>query len=479
MILIAKLSVAVLFLLQVIISLSYSFLPNLPDYDTKRVVELLLICAVLISAILKPSVLAQSANATASKLSDAIQLIPNAIIILACFSALFSNSPRHAFLEVSLFAGLACVSLFFARLWKDYRHLLLKGTVYAIILGAIIYMVGFFTGYLASFIERILLRWPEPFFGFSSVRAFNQYQLWTLPLFLLPLQSFEIDKTSFRRGLFTVLIAWWVLFFYSSSRGVILAILFASVVTILFYKRTAWPMLRLLLISLIVGVSTYIVLFFLIPFVFIDDSLELGSVLRDSTDDRLSLWRQALAMIQAHPILGVGPMHYAWYPNVNAHPHNSVLQLACEWGLPATFLILFLSGYGVVCWLKRFNSTTLSKIQEIHWHLPIILFFTLIANAFYSLVDGVIVMPLSQVMMAVVIGLMIGVYRDDVEQHKYIETSTAKFLLYRLGAIAVLAVLIWAVLPDLLPRILGDTEMIQYGYQTAGPRFWQEGGIPH
>jgi O-antigen ligase len=199
-----------------------------------------------------------------------------------------------------------------------------------------------------------------------------------------------------------------------------------------------------------------------------------STVLRDQTNDRISLWKQAWSMIQTYPWLGVGPMHYAWYPNaIAAHPHNSILQLAAEWGLPATLLLLSLAVYGMFCWLQRFNPITLQATNN--QHLAVVLFFTLIANACYSMVDGVIVMPLSQVMMAVILGLMLGLYNDNQLTKK---TKHFNFI-RRLFAAIVLIGLVWSVLPELLPRLLGNEQMIPKGYQTVGPRFWQEGGIIH
>ncbi|MDP2392217.1 MAG: O-antigen ligase family protein [Methylococcaceae bacterium] len=398
------------------------------------------------------------------------------LIVLASASTLQSPSPQHAQLEVYVFAGLVYVCQLTATLWSQYRLAILQWMIYAILLGAVIYMVGFYTGYLASFIEAIPLIWPEPFFGFSNIRAFNQYQAWTLALVCLPLLGFNIEKPSTRRWIFAVLASWWVLLFASASRGLLLAWLVAMLVTAWCYRQIAWPLLRLQLASFITGLSFYGLLFHLLPS-FLMGGILTGTVLRDQTDDRISLWKQAGAMIHTHPWFGVGPMHYAWYPNaIAAHPHNSILQLAAEWGLPATLIMLSLAGYGIFCWLKQFNSVSLQAgNNERNEHLAVVLFFTLVANACYSLVDGVIVMPLSQLMMAVVLGLMLGLYNDNQLTKK---TKHFNFI-RRLFAAIVLIGLVWSVLPELLPRLLGNEQMIPKGYQTVGPRFWQEGGIIH
>ena len=98
------------------------------------------------------------------------------------------------------------------------------------------------------------------------------------------------------------------------------------------------------------------------------------------------------------------------------------------------------------------------------------------ANASYSLVDGVIVMPLSQVMMAVIVGLMLGLYGNGNQQSNGV---SRKYIVQQIFAGVVLVALTWSVLPELLPRLLGNEQMIPRGYPTLGPRFWQEGSIPH
>lgn len=467
---IAKLLATGIFLVLVTLSLNYSLLPNLSSHDDKRVLELLLISTTLLWVVLGGISTVPACLLWKIQTRYAAYLL----LALACVSAWLSASPPHAVQEISVFAGLFYVCQLTAVLWREYHLKLVQWLVYAVLLCAVLYMAGFYAGYLASFLESIPLRWPEPFLGCFNVRFFNQYQLWTLSLLCLPLLGSTIKRTAIRRWLFIILTCWWVLLFASAGRGVLLAWLFAMLITAGYYRQLARPLLRLHLTGFITGLIGYGVLFYLLPS-FVVGGILTRTVFRDSTSDRIGLWKQAVSMIEAHPWFGVGPIHYAWYPNaIAAHPHNSVLQLAAEWGLPATVLILTLAGYGVFCWLKRFNSVSLQTVD--HPDVAVTLFFTLVANASYSLVDGVIVMPLSQVMMAVVIGLMIGLYNND-NQPPYGVNS--KDLVQRIFAGIVLIAMVWSVMPELLPRIFGNEQMIPRGYQTMGPRFWQEGGIAH
>ncbi|PPD33760.1 MAG: hypothetical protein CTY19_06235 [Methylomonas sp.] len=406
------------------------------------------------------------------------RVVGYSILVVAVLSAISAASPRHAFLEINVFVGLFYLSLLMAKAWHDHQNTLVVLIVSIISLGAVLYMIGFFTGYLASFLEEIPLVWPEPFFMLSNVRQFNQYQLWTLGLLCLPLLVPGWIKPKYKAGVFCLLSAWWVLLFASTSRGVLLAWLLSMFITWWAYRRQAKAFLLLQLKCFSYGFLAYQLLFIWLPKLNAGGgSVVAQTVLRSETNDRIYLWTHAWHMIESHPWLGVGPMHFAWYPNaIAAHPHNSVVQLACEWGLPATGLIIFTLGYGLFMWLKRFNASTLTAAPESEQVLILALFFTSVASGFYSLVDGVIVMPLSQVMMAVVLGLMIGLYQQN-------DPPTAlnplNDIAHRMFAAVTLVVMVWSVLPELLPNILGDFEMIPMGYQVIGPRFWQEGGIPH
>jgi O-antigen ligase len=273
-----------------------------------------------------------------------------------------------------------------------------------------------------------------------------------------------------RRWLHLGMACWWVLLFYSASRGVLLAWFVGILVTGLIYRKLAWPFIRIQLIYISTGFLIYQILFNLIPFLR-GSAVVTGTVMRDTTSDRIELWSQSLNLIQNHPMFGVGPMHFAWYNNTSAsaHPHNSVLQLMAEWGLPAALLILCIAGYGLFCWLKKFNSTTLQVETKLNRNLAIVLFFTIVTNAAYSLVDGVIVMPISQVMMFTFIGLMLGFYSNGNPI-----AVTKKSLFKPIFACIVLVSLVWSTLPEILQSASGSEKRFSMGYTASGPRIWLE-----
>ncbi len=436
--------------------------------DSQRLLELLLLSLVLLDAVFNGFFIKEYLLPVPKNLRYAFFVL----LLLACISAALAQSPRHAIIEISVFAGLCYLSLLVVELYYDNKQLFIKQITVAIWASILLYMLSFYTGYITATIFKTPLQWPFPFTGFSNIRSFNQYQLWTLGLIGLPLLAFDLKK-NMRICLHIAQIAWWVLLFYSASRGALLAWLAGILLTAIIYKKTAWPFLRLQFVNIALGFCNYYLLFNVIP-ALNESTLVTSAIIRGTAYDRLGLWQKALALIYESPIFGVGPMHYAWYNSSNAHPHNSVLQLAAEWGLPALLIILSIAGHGIYCWIKKINVARLQAATKLDCNLVIILFFTICINAAYSLVDGVIVTPISQVLMFTMIGLMIGHYCDGQQHTKDKKLIKNKYQFRPIFAAIVLAVMVWSTLPELIKGLSGDDKGFSIGYAAAGPRFWHE-----
>lgn len=434
-------------------------------HDSQRMVELVLIGLLLIESIV------YTKNTSYLPMDKSIRYALYALTALAIISSCLAISPRHALIEISLFAGLLYLTLFVARSYRENSMQLINRLTYVIWGGILLSMVAFYVGYLTATVFKTPVAWPAPITGFNNVRFFNQYQLWTLGLIVLPLLSFDFKNARTRYWLHLGVIFWWVLLFHTASRGVLLSWGLGIFITAAIYRRLAWPLIRLQLIHITAGFLSYLILFQLIPFLR-GSAVVTGTIVRDTTSDRIALWKQALALIQDHPVFGIGPMHFAWYSPISAHPHNSVLQIMSEWGLPAALLVLIIACYGLVYWLKKFNAGNLQTKTNHDRNLAIILFFTVVTNAVYSLVDGVIVMPISQIMMFTFIGLMIGYYNDG--NIKKVADGTRKPLIKPLFAGIVLVTLVFSTLPEILQNAAGNEKRFSMGYTAMGPRFWLE-----
>lgn len=441
-------------------------------YDEKRIVQTALLllpaCWILIS------------RQIAGNFIDLLLSLPRlsrwslgAVAFFGLTSSLRTPVIEYAIMELCLFTLLFGFSITVAVLLQGYSRLVTTILLGAICASAFIYEVTFFSSYVGIVIQGNSFSLPEPFSGFSSIRFFNQFQIWTLSLITLPLLLYPRLFASIRGMLVILTIGWWVLLFASQSRGALLAIIVAAFITLLIFRKDAWPVLKTTLLTTIGGWLVYIILFIYIP--------DLGTKTRLSqlTEDpaRLQLWQLALDMIYENSWLGVGPMHYAYYPNtIAAHPHNSLLQIAAEWGLPVAVILVVLACWGTYAWAaKYFKKADTLKNNNQHY-LWIALFCSLIAGMAYSMVSGVIVMPLSQTMFSVIAGLMLGLYyvTPSPSVISTVQTTTLRVLT---GAI--MAGLLWSLLPDITLRMEMDAQAPQGKIFTFGPRFWQDGGIPH
>jgi O-antigen ligase len=431
-------------------------------HDDKRFIELLLVSFILLYSVFLKN------NTLSFNVKQPIHYSIYLLIAFAVTSSYLAFSPRHAFIEVSVFSGLIYLALFVANSYHENDRLLTKQITYIFWASILLCMLSFYVGYIAATVSFTPLMWPAPLTGFTNIRSFNQYQLWTFGLITLPLLNIDFKSKRTRNWLHLALIFWWVLLFFSASRGVLLAWVSGILITAFVYRKLAWLFIRLQLGYITAGFFSYLTLFQAIPYLR-GSTIVSGTIMRDSTNDRIELWSQSLYLIQNHPLFGVGPMHFAWNSNSNAHPHNSVLQIMAEWGLPAALLILTVAAYGLFCWLRKFNINSLQTKSKPDINLAIVLFFTLITNTVYSLVDGVIVMPISQVLMFTIIGLMLGYYSKD--NMAAIET---KSLFRRIFAGITLITLIWSTLPEILQNASSDAKGFSMGYTAAGPRFWLE-----
>jgi O-antigen ligase len=113
-------------------------------------------------------------------------------------------------------------------------------------------------------------------------------------------------------------------------------------------------------------------------------------------------------MIRDHPFLGVGPQNYAYASTVTAaHPHNSLLQWAAEWGVPSAILLTGMVGVGLYLWLTRSRSACdeTGPSSTVRAALTA----SIIAACVHAMLDGITVMPFSQTLLILVAGWALGI----------------------------------------------------------------------
>lgn len=136
------------------------------------------------------------------------------------------------------------------------------------------------------------------------------------------------------------------------------------------YSRGAWVSLAAIVLGLTLFYDKrFGLLFLLVPVVLafyhgqvVERFLSLFSGEDTSVDLRFALWESPMAMIEEHPLLGVGwGAYFLAYPDYNFfiqeegvlifHAHNMYLNMLAEVGIPGgmAFLLAFFA-QGILCW---------------------------------------------------------------------------------------------------------------------------------
>lgn len=136
------------------------------------------------------------------------------------------------------------------------------------------------------------------------------------------------------------------------------------------YSRGAWVSLAAIVLGLTLFYDKrFGLLFLLVPVVLafyhgqvVERFLSLFSGEDTSVDLRFALWESTMAMIEEHPLLGVGwGAYFLAYPDYNFfiqeegvlifHAHNMYLNMMAEVGIPGgmAFLLAFFA-QGILCW---------------------------------------------------------------------------------------------------------------------------------
>ncbi len=392
---------------------------------------------------------------------------------LGLVSIAAASYPRYAALEwatLLLLLGLALL------LGEQARRGMIQFDIWAIRLVvslAVVIALKLMASYLAALIAVGHLDTIMLFEGtFSNRRFFGQVASMAVPLLGYPLLKRDVSRIQWW-GLYVLLSVWWMLIIVSGTRGTWVALGAAAGALALVAWHACHRWLRIQLLAAMAGVLLFVLMFVWIPLWLGQDA---------SIEDRLSnlatlsgrgaLWHLAWMQIVAHPWLGIGPMHLAAIRNgFGAHPHNALLQLAAEWGIPATLALLLPVASGLIVLLAG-----LLRLAVSHSLLLVCLTASLLAASVQSMVDGVIVIPYTQVWLALIAGWALGVYARGTTQ--IVPASR----LVRVGipvlTLLALAALLNGVYPEIFNRAEATKVFVDAGNQLIPPRYWAVGWIP-
>ena len=278
-----------------------------------------------------------------------------------------------------------------------------------------------------------------------------------------------------RGGVFGLVALWWTLVLASNVRGTVVAMALASVIVWVLFRQASHRWLGVQGLALLAGGGLYFLLFYLVggatPEV-VGRLEEVGQSLR------LQCWWICLKMAAANPILGAGPMHYAW-PPINfmpiAHPHSALMQWLGEWGVPSTLLMTGLVVWGGGRWVAQEMDEVSSATPRSN-AVRIGLVVAVLAGAAHAMVSGLLVAPVSQIFLALVGGWAWGRYQHD-RASPTVPSRSARLVL------CVVLIGVIGIVGERSLRDLSTVEERQSAFVEAAdrpgfsPRYWQQGYI--
>ncbi|ERH58537.1 O-antigen ligase family protein [Pseudomonas simiae] len=453
------------FLVAVMCLLLFGICAPFSGHDLQRVMQIGIgACAVLYGL----------SVARVERLVDRPTALGLALIIgLGLMSSMRAHQPLWAFAEVAVFVGCGAIAVAFALLRRQGGEPLDRALILFVVLLCLIKSIQYTYAGVLAFISAERVLDPDALLsGFSNKRFYGQFQTFTLPLLALPLLIPTLSRP-LKAATFTLLCVWWLIAVGGGTRGTWLGMGVAAVVlAVLGPWGRRW--LGWQLAALLGGLLLYWLVFKVL-------ADHLGIEIANAASDRLTtslsgrgpIWWQAWHMLVERPWLGFGPMHFADIPNsIAAHPHQAILQWTSEWGVPSALCVAVLAWRGGWATFGVLRKRALSA--ERADLLRLCLFAALVGALVQSMVDGVIVMPNSQVWLALVVGWLMAlhVWRAPAA----VERSWAWGAWKALSVLAV-GLLIFIALRDVPHFKQAQQQYLDAHGDYLQPRFWAQGVI--
>lgn len=423
-------------------------------HEQQRILQLVLLVLILPGILWEPL-------ASPGRLAGSLLL---GMLVLGLLSSLLAVWPGWALRELAVFAGLVLLVL---RVGAALRQPGIQRVVLAILLliGSLnaLQFLGF---YAMAFITGIYMLEPWMLFtGFANPRFLGQFQALLLPLMAASVLLLRSHRPALAAILLAMLVVQWNIAWSLGGRGVLLALGAGHGAVLLLYGHRWWRLAVLQALAALCGLLLSALMFRLVP-QWLGQEATASEVLRTGFSLRELLWQLSLDMAQAHPWLGVGPLHFAAHINeLNAHPHQLFLQWLAEWGGVSTLLLLTLLLAGL--W-RMLGALRMAGRDELDAGLGVLLLSALVL----AQVDGVIVMPFTQTWLAVLLGLAFARWG----QGNFVSSGVLHFLRVLAVVLALgMVALLWHDVPGLPQR--QENFLHEHGLAWA-PRFWAQGWIP-
>jgi len=403
---------------------------------------------------------------------------PRLLLIVFCgfgaISVTMSAVPQVGSLQLSLVFLLVFLTLIIAAAVRDRDTQAESVLSLAICAGALLVVLQFWAAQAVHLIQSDAFQWRSPFLEFANVRFFSQYQSYTLLLIVLPLVLLQPGRT-LRFMLYVLAANFWALQWMVGTRAVWAGFIAATLVVSVFGRGYRGNWLRQQSIAVVGGLAIFLVFTgLLLPSADAPPIPKIHSVAErgwQSVNERVTMMKGAVGLIQANPVVGVGPGQFGhnYSATLAAHPHNSALQFLSEYGLiaggAAIALLAMLTLYAIgVIRASPDPATTAGAVS-------VYVSAALIMGLVDSLFSGNLTMPHSQIMFCVVAGWLLSRRRSETTRTAPTlrrETVTG----FALSAVVLLAAGIALVLTFEYASAIHDMPWWQ---QPNPPNLWQYG----
>lgn len=390
-------------------------------------------------------------------------LVVISLFIVGFISTFFSQHPFWSLLELANFLLLICLFYTLGVLITDIgRKEALKYLFWFALFFLICISLKFFLLLIFHALDANRPDIHSLISGFMNARFFNQLQVILMPLLSLSLYIKALKKYS-KLAMSTFSVQWLILL-QSEARGALFAIIVATFVVYVFLPVDMRKVfIRSIVKAAILGSFLWLLLIIIVP-LFIFDSHTWQ--LRTDSSGRIAMWVYILQVIPERIFFGFGPMSFAWAegkPLLNAHPHNALLQFLYEFGVFAFILVTSWSAVQLLKILKTLSSlkeeSPKFKKQSDIESTNIVIAYALCSAWIYAMFDGVIVMPLSQALLAAVLAF-------NSNRHKTLI----------IGLRLPWKIVLIAILLSSAVMLLGSVNNLTLGLQHY-PRLWMMGVI--
>lgn len=396
-------------------------------------------------------------------------------IFLGLLSSFFSKNIIWSLTELSIFIGSYAFGFFVYRIFCFNYYKSEVGALFTLFLTASSLTIYFMVAYMSSLLINEKIDVWQYINGFSNPRFFGQFLTLLLPVLMAPV----LRRSKCSSVFFALSCMVCFMLIASGTRGSLLG-LGSVAIAFFFVNRIGKNFVVLMVkIALIALVMQYFFIDILPRYLQIDvqngalDRKLLGLSARDL------LWGTAIFMVFDKPLLGYGPMHFSNMKGVIAsHPHQFLLQIMSEWGL-LFFVVFFYFSLKIIYSIFR-ELIFFEKIKDSNSQIMFLcLSASIFASLMQSMVDGVFVMPYTEIIFSFMASWLAAVYYGGKNEH----ICEAHYLLSVRGfAINLIFIFSVAILLfsfcEKSPTYIGKSQ--KNYYENEGflkPRFWINGGF--